>query len=454
MGNDFSFNLRINRRSIVDDAANTSRGIQDAQEETGSRGMDYRCHQGLGSGFSINPRRLSAFLSGASGIQKLADFKRTLLKVATLAPVAVLSTTVVSSITSTAYAKATDIKAPIDLLMLGRNKDSNVLTAIPEAIDMFNRAVAKTNEFLSDMPHHLAEMSVHLMSWLYELCASLILKTPLWLFSNEWFENTTYLFSLLALGVVSVLTVVESVKLMLSRGKKKRSGPMDFKTIMKRWGIVAGIITATPFLFQKVFQGLNKISDALISMGASTMNNIALPMHISGWDVFSLLIFDVILISTIVPVLWKNGRRFFDIMVLGVTSPLALTAWIFDPYRHLFQQWWSRLKHLSLVQVYYALFLLILGWFIFGVPTPTDVLGLIVKMLVVIGGFTRMTSPPRIIMKHLDNGGGFDEVYKGDGRNDTVQKVKRNFQDSATILMKPSSAIYVGYKRVKDKLKK
>ncbi|WCS69298.1 hypothetical protein Goe20_01810 [Bacillus phage vB_BsuM-Goe20] len=416
--------------------------------------MDYGCHQGLGSGFSINPRRLSAFLSGASGIQKLADFKRTLLKVATLAPVAVLSTTVVSSMTSTAYAKATDIKAPIDLLMLGRNKDSNVLTAIPEAIDMFNRAVAKTNEFLSDMPHHLAEMSVHLMSWLYELCASLILKTPLWLFSNEWFENTTYLFSLLALGVVSVLTVVESVKLMLSRGKKKRSGPMDFKTIMKRWGIVAGIITATPFLFQKVFQGLNKISDALISMGATTMNNIALPMHISGWDVFSLLIFDVILISTIVPVLWKNGRRFFDVMVLGVTSPLALTAWIFDPYRHLFQQWWSRLKHLSLVQVYYALFLLILGWFIFGVPTPTDVLGLIVKMLVVIGGFTRMTSPPRIIMKHLDNGGGFDEVYKGDGRNDTVQKVKRNFQDSATILMKPSSAIYVGYKRVKDKLKK
>ncbi|WCS70060.1 hypothetical protein Goe27_01820 [Bacillus phage vB_BsuM-Goe27] len=454
MGNDFSFNLRINRRSIVDDAANISRSIQDAQEEAGSRGMDYRCHQGFGSGFSINPRRLSAFLSGASGIQKLADFKRTLLKVATLAPVAVLSTTVVSSMTSTAYAKATDIKAPIDLLMLGRNKDSNVLTAIPEAIDMFNRAVAKTNEFLSDMPHHLAEMSVHLMSWLYELCASLILKTPLWLFSNEWFENTTYLFSLLALGVVSVLTVVESVKLMLSRGKKKRSGPMDFKTIMKRWGIVAGVITATPFLFQKVFQGLNKISDALISMGATTMNNIALPMHISGWDVFSLLIFDVILISTIVPVLWKNGRRFFDVMVLGVTSPLALTAWIFDPYRHLFQQWWSRLKHLSLVQVYYALFLLILGWFIFGVPTPTDVLGLIVKMLVVIGGFTRMTSPPRIIMKHLDNGGGFDEVYKGDGRNDTVQKVKRNFQDSATILMKPSSAIYVGYKRVKDKLKK
>ncbi|UPI12699.1 hypothetical protein [Bacillus phage SBSphiJ4] len=453
MGSEFSFNLRIGGRSIVDDSSDASRDLQDDEEAEGSRRVERRCNQRSRAGFSCSPSRISALLSGANGIQKLADFKRTLLKAATLAPVAVLSSAVVSSMSAKAYAQTTDIKAPIDLLLLGRNKDQNVLMAIPEAVQMFNTAVSKVNEFLSDLPHNIAEMSVHLMSWLYELCATLILKTPLWLFNNEWFENTTYLFSLLAIGIVSVLTVIESVKLMLSRGKKKRSGPMDFKLIMQRWGIVAAAMTGIPFCFQKAFQGLNKISDVLISMGASTMDAIALPTHISVWDVCSLVLFDVVLISTIVPVLWQNGRRFFDVMVLGVTAPLALTAWIFDPYRHLFQQWWNNLKHLSMVQVYYALFLLILGWFIFGVPTPKDVVGIVVKMLVVIGGFTRMTSPPRLIAKHLDNGGGLDEVYGGD-KNDTIKKVQRNFKDTAKILMKPSSAAQTVYKRVKDMKKK
>ncbi|MGV3163515.1 hypothetical protein, partial [Streptococcus hyovaginalis] len=153
----------------------------------------------------------------------------------------------------------------------------------------------------------------------------------------------------------------------------------------------------------------------------------------------------------IVPVLWQNGRRFFDIMVLGVVSPLALTAWIFDPYRHLFRQWWDNVKHLSLVQVYYSLFLLILGWFIFGIPTPSAITGMIVKMLVVIGGFNRMTSPPRIVTKHLDRGGGLDEVYDTDS---TTKKVKRNIKDTIDIVTRPSSAVKKVYDRVISKTKK
>ncbi|MGV3184536.1 hypothetical protein ACED92_12065, partial [Staphylococcus epidermidis] len=115
---------------------------------------------------------------------------------------AVLSTTVISSITSRAYAATTDVKAPVDLLKMGW-QDKNVFTAVPEAIDKINKAITTVVNFFSDLPHNIAEMSVHLMSWLYDLCATLILKTPLWIFNNEWFENTTYLFSILAIGVVS-----------------------------------------------------------------------------------------------------------------------------------------------------------------------------------------------------------------------------------------------------------
>ncbi|AQN32478.1 hypothetical protein BCP12_060 [Bacillus phage BCP12] len=59
------------------------------------------------------------------------------------------------------------------------------------------------------------------------------------------------------------------------------------------------------------------------------------------------------------------------------------------------------------MQVFHSLFLLIIGWFIFGIPTPTDFTGTVIKLIVVIGGFGRMTNPPNIIAKHLDNRGGW-----------------------------------------------
>jgi hypothetical protein len=320
---------------------------------------------------------------------------------------------------------------------------------VPDYIEELNSTIASIKEWWHNLPQEIAEGSINLMAWLYDLSATLILKTPLWIFNNEWFENTTYMFSMLSIGLVSVLTIVEALKRMVMKMRKRKVQPMDMKEIMKRWFIVAGLTTAVPFLFQKAFQGLNKISDFFISMGAETMRATALPTNIAWFDVLTLTVFDIVLISTIVPVLWKNGRRFFDIMVLGVISPLALTAWIFDPYKHWFKQWWDNLKHLSLVQVYYSLFLLILGWFIFGVPTPAHYTGLIVKLLVVIGGFARMVNPPRLINKHLDSGGGFDEVY-GSAKG-TTDKVKKNFVDSAKIIMKPHTAIQTIKSRLEKK---
>jgi hypothetical protein len=341
--------------------------------------------------------------------------------------------------TDKAYAATTDAKSPFDLLKKGADK-AGLGVPVPESIQTINDTIDKITLWFKDLPHEIAEMSVNLMSWLYELCAALILKTPLWLFNNEWFENTTYMFSLVSLGVVSVLTIVEAIKIMLSRQLRgKRSmAPMDIKEIGRRWFLVAGVTTAIPWLFQKAFQGLNLVSDFLISMGADTMKAVSLTESIKLFDVLTLVTFDIVLIGTIIPVLWQNARRFFDIMVLGVTAPLALTAWIFDPYRHLFSQWWGNLKHLSLVQVYYALFLLVLGWFIFGVPTPSTMIGFASKLLVVIGGFARMTTPPRLVSKHLDSGGGLG------GEADVkapINKTRANYKKTKALLGGPWSFV-------------
>lgn len=309
--------------------------------------------------------------------------------------------------------------------------------------------ITSVQEWWHNLPHNIAQGSVDLMAWLYELCSDLILKTPLWLFDNEWFENTTYMFSLLSIGLVSVLTILEAMKRMISGLRKKgtrNSQPMELQTIMKRWFVVAGFTTVLPIVFQKGFQLLNKVSDMISGMGAKTMTNISLPSTISAFEVTTLVLFDIVLISTIVPMLWKNGRRFFDLLVLGLVSPLACTCWIFDSYRNYFNTWLGNVKHLSLVQVYYSIFLLVIGWVLFGTPTPASFTGFILKLLVTIGGFSKLSSPPKFVSKHLDNGSGFDSVYTP--AKDTVSKTVRNFRDTVDIIRKPTTVV----KKVHERL--
>lgn len=307
--------------------------------------------------------------------------------------------------------------------------------------------------WLNKVPHNIAEFSVNLMADLYMLSTDLILKTPLWIFDNEWFHNTTYQFSLFSIGIVSVLTVLESIKRMLSGVLGPRKPAMDIKVILKRWFLVAGALSIMPFIFLKGFQGLNFISETINAMGGDTIKAVTLPESIKLFDVLTILTFDVILIASMVPILWKNGRRFFDIMVLGVISPFALTAWIFDSYKHLFRQWWDNLKHLSLVQIYYAVFLLMLGWFLFGTPTPDTFNGMLLKMLVVIGGFARMVEPPRLISKHLDSGGGLDEVVSKNIKK-TKEGITKNVNVVKNLASGPSGWVKTLWDTVNDKPKK
>lgn len=350
-------------------------------------------------------------------------------------PFAVLSTASLTELTTKAHAAT--INASVNTLGLG---SSFVKGLVPEPFVQLADHINHLMNWFHNLPQEIAEMSTRLMAWLYELCADLIMKTPIWIFNNEWFSNTTLMFSMISIGIVTTLTVIESIKHMLSGLKKQKgfrvSHPMDFKVIAKRWFIVAGLTTGVPWLFQKAFQGLNYVSDILIKMGADTMRGVPLTGHMDAFDAFTLATFDLVLIGTIIPVLWQNGRRFFDLIVLGVITPLALTAWIFDDYRHLFNQWWSQVKHLSLVQVYHALFLLVLGWFIFGTPSPHTFLGFITKLIVVIGGFARMQSPPRIVANKLDRGEGLDDMVKNDVK-EIAKKTKKNYAVSKLAITGP-----------------
>lgn len=285
------------------------------------------------------------------------------------------------------------------------------------------------------------------MELLYKLAADLLLKTPTWIFDNEWFKNTTLMFSASSIGITSVLTMLEGIKRMLSglqykNGKKIfkfiKSQPMDVKDIAKRWGLVSLGLLGVPWAFKTAFSGLNWVSNKLIDMNVDLMDAQKLA-HMDWFNVITMGVFDVVLISTLIPTLWKNGKRFFDLLVLAMVGPLALTAWVFDDYRAFYYQWWNNVKKLSVVQIYHGIFLLIIGWFIFGISTPMNPLGMIVKLLIVTGGFARMQNPPDLfgIRTKMNP----QEVIKLPKNGDIQRGIGNGFKDSNKKLSGPVGLI-------------
>ena len=360
------------------------------------------------SGYSNGIRTL---LSSDNYFRGIKLFKQHLPKLS-LIPIAVLTSTLISSISSKAYAQSTQFefkKLPEGYTqeILKQSLPYKTTDSPFDAMQNVFATTSKIIEWFKHIPENVTALTTGITSDIYSLISSLILKTPLWLFDNEWFGNTTYLFSIVAVGIVSTLTIIEGMK------RKFNKKYVDIKTIAKRWFIVAGLSTIVPFLFYQAFRLLNYVSETIIEMSSSHIGN-PLNDSLAIFDILVLAAFNITLIILAIPILLKNARRFFDILVLGIVSPLAGVAYIFDSHKHLFRQWWSSLKQLSMVQVIYAFYLMIIGLFIYGVPTPDDVVGVGIKLLLVIGGFMRLINPPTFIQRQLDPGDTITSSLKND----------------------------------------
>lgn len=374
--------------------------------------MEQRHSERVSASSDRNSSRVHFLSTRSNVIHKLTSFKRVVLPVAAVSSVflfgighAAFAATTGASIAVKAMAVSSSIAPPGTgpLWWLGGQLIHHIPTPHNPFVPFLD-LYENIRNFFHNLPHTIGILSIDLMELLYKLASALLLKTPTWIFDNDWFKNTTLTFSAGAIGITSILTVLEGIKRMLSGLKNKRgqklfkfikTEPMDIWTIGKRWGLASLGMLSAPWAFKEAFKGLNWVSDKLISMNVNLMDASKLT-HIDWFNVVTMGVFDVVLISTLIPTLWANGRRFFDLLVLAMISPLALTAWVFDSYRAFYTTWWNNVKKLSVVQIYHALFLLVIGWFIFGLSTPTDPMGLIVKLLVVVGGFARMQNPPNL----------------------------------------------------------
>lgn len=334
-------------------------------------------------------------------LRKLKHLRRTVLK-ASIIPFAVVSSLTLPSPFNSVHASINTYR-PSEL------EGESLWDTLKRVFGTIGDAF----DWVINIRETLPEFTFNFMSSIYEVLSTLILKTPLWIFDNTFFDNSTFLMSVLSVTIVTILTTFEGLKKMC----KKKS--VDIKTIAKRWFVVAGLSSIAPTILKKGFQLLNWASDQIISLNSSTITS-AMSEAVIGFDMFVLLIFNIVMLGLSVPILLKNARRFWDILTLGIMSPLAGVAWIFKPYNHLFKQWWSNLKEKSLFQLVYAFYLLIIGLFIYGVPTPPTMEGQLIKLLMVIGGFFRLVDPPAFVQKHLGSNSGIDDLGK-----EIKQKVKK-----------------------------
>ncbi|WP_299831310.1 hypothetical protein [uncultured Metabacillus sp.] len=272
------------------------------------------------------------------------------------------------------------------------------------------------------LPENIAQLSVNLLTKLYELLMY-ILQTPLFIFNNSYIKDATLVFTSSSILIVTILTLIELMKRMF---KKRHT---DFKDIMGRWALAVTGSGFAPFLFEQTFNLLNLISKAITKIGASEIKaeEMMTYMKMSGFNTVLLVGFDIILIAIMIPIFLQNFRRFFDLMCLSAITPLALTAWVFDDYRHYFNKWWNQVKSLGSIQIVYSLFICLLGIFIFGTRNIVDGGGLFLKIGIAIGGLYRLANPPQFIKSKFDNGDDIIDV----GKN--LWKTGRNVWNTVTL---------------------
>ncbi|USL89375.1 transmembrane protein [Bacillus phage vB_BceH_LY2] len=426
-------------------AVNSSGRVQNAKKEKGSDGVEFGYNRRFSTGNDFNTDSVFNIQNFKLLIQKSKLLKSRVLGIAKkiAIPMVVISTLTLTCIGNTAYAETIDNNSFFDKgksMFSGFMGDavSNVTpNLIPDPIQQIINWVGEFNKIITDLPHNIAKMSAELLIWVYKLISELLLHTPLFLFENEWFTSMLRLFTGASIGGVVVLTVIESMKRMMSGFGGKKFRAMDFKRIIVRWALVSGVSAVFPEIFKLFFKCLNFISDNLLGMSRGIMEVSTLTNSFGVVDTLVLLGFDVMLISTVIPLLLNNGRRFFDLLVLGVISPVALGLWVFDSKRHFFTQWYNNLKHLSFVQVYHSFFLLIVGLFLFGTAFPLTFSGTLIKLLVVIGAFQRMSSPPKIIGKHMDDGKGNILDITKNPLKDISKSLTKNFNFSKSVITSP-----------------
>ncbi|MGD7047060.1 hypothetical protein FZC83_02260 [Rossellomorea marisflavi] len=281
-------------------------------------------------------------------------------------------------------------------------QNTSIFQQLGDAADAFMEII----NWFKHFPEKIAEISIDMFKEAFELITFLMLQTPSVIFSGEYVKNVIPSFSLISVTIIILATIYESLMMML--GKKHTKGI----NILKRTPLAIGIAGITPFLFEKGFKMLNKLTIGITKVAGGVFD----PEFLKGIantgvvDALGLLAFDIALIIYTAPLIIQNARRWWDLFVLSCISPFALSCFIFDRHRHLFTSWINAVKRKATVQLIYATFISLLGVFLFSTRLIAPEMW-VIKLILVLGCLSRLGNPPQIVKSYL-RGEAIDKEFK------------------------------------------
>ncbi|PYE88847.1 hypothetical protein [Bacillus sp. 196mf] len=284
------------------------------------------------------------------------------------------------------------------------NSVSTLLTDIKSKVTGISDAIDSIDLFIKNLPQHIYNSSVTLLNEIFELVSNVLLKLPAFLFETTIIKDQTLVFFTISLILIMILCTINSINMML------RKPHTPIRKILHRIPLALLLSGAAPTLFAKGFSLLNLCSDVITGIGVSEIKagELVLNGSLSIINLIALIGFDLLLISTLIPVLLKAGRRWFDLMLLVISTPLAFCTWIFDQHRHWFNLWWKNVKQLSLIQLIHATFITFMAIVLFATRGLIEPNMILLKILFIIGGFYRVANPPGFLKGFQDNG---DDVF-------------------------------------------
>lgn len=292
-------------------------------------------------------------------------------------------------------------------------------------------SILKAIDWINHLPENISKYSIDLLAHVYQFLSGTILLTPTYLFSNPYSVAATLKFAGVGIIIVIILTMIEGIKRMFQKQNT------DLNKTMKRFFLAVVATGFTPFLFTYSFQVLNLITKAVSKIGGSEISNFGLfgeipfiGLGLGFIDTCLLILFDILVIALLKPIVLQTGRRWWNLLCLFCLTPLSLICWVFDDYKHYTNKWWSSLKQLAQSQLVYAIYICIMGIFIFGSRFVTSGGSLFVELLVVLGGLSAMANPPTFVRSKVDNG------------EDTLSWIKDIYQSGKnvwdTVTLKPT----------------
>lgn len=285
---------------------------------------------------------------------------------------------------------------------------------------------------------------------IYELVSKIVLFTPEWMFQNSWFPSVVFKFSILSICIVIAFSMIEGIK----RTFKMSHTPLI--DTAKKLPIALGVSAAAPLLFAWGVKILNKLTNMILDLTgseitANTANTTSsLPILFEPFEILIMIGFIGVLIYLCVPLFLFHARRWYDLLMCGLLTPLAMSCWLFESTHYLFQKWYRNILNLGATQLIYAGYISVLGILMFATPVPTTFNAAFVKALVLIGGILHLAYPPQFI-REFDVGSGnmFDLFSKGRSKLRKVENVvgKLNKESVGDFLVDQAKHTGVRYRK-------